>query len=45
MVVCAVPMKFKSTFAKLTPEERAAKSKAAFDLLSQEMKLPPESGG
>ena len=34
--------KVKRKFANLTPEEKAAKSKAAFDLLGQEMKLPPE---
>ncbi len=35
--------KVKRAFSKLTPEEWAAKSKAAFDLLGQEMKLPPEA--
>lgn len=35
--------KVKRAFTKLTPEEWAAKSKAAFDLLGQEMKLPPEA--
>jgi hypothetical protein len=32
----------KRTHVKLTDEERAAKTKAAFDLLAQDMKLPPE---
>ena len=35
--------KVKRAFTKLTPEEWAAKSKAAFELLGQEMKLPPEA--
>ena len=35
--------KVKRKFAKLTPEERAAKTKAAFALLGQEMKLPPKA--
>ncbi len=35
--------KVKRTHVKLTDEERAAKSKAAFELLAQEMKLPPEA--
>jgi len=35
--------KVKRAFTKLTSEEWAAKSKAAFDLLGQEMKRPPES--
>jgi hypothetical protein len=33
--------KVKRTHVKLTDEERAAKAKAAFDLLAQDMKLPP----
>ena len=33
--------KVKRKFSPLTPEERAAKTKAAFDLLEQEMKQPP----
>jgi hypothetical protein len=35
--------KVKRAFTKLTPEEWAAKSKAAFELLGQEMKLPPQA--
>ena len=33
--------KIKRKFATLTPEERAAKTKAAYDLLKHEMKQPP----